>query len=270
MLRAMLDQGLDPNELYNGPIPGASISPWSEFVRQLIPYPALEEETLPMDYPREPFLEAVNKGVFKILLDHHADCNMLIEDDNRTPEPLPVWANFFLACFVAPRLTSGKFRDHYIRDLEFMLKQANLDIVSGYFQPLGKWIVGESQAAINQCLGVPITFRRAGWNIIRSLLEKVSRERPKDVSFRDIQFYARVTRVFVSQATDATLPMAEIEPILRRSLPPRVIPPILDGLGTVEGHLNNVSGLKRSIIPDQLSDTGQAAKRRAITLLAHS
>ena len=213
LLRSLLEKKQDPNQSYLGPYSGIQTTPWCEYVRQLIPYPALEDEGLPLDYPRGPFVEAVSKGVFTALLEFGADPNGLVEDD-ASPEPLPVWAIFFLACFSAPEL--AQHGDIYLDNLQAMMGGADVEAATGYMQPLGYWVLGQGTAAVSRTIGVPVTFRAAAWNIIQCFLGQVT---GRNLPYRTLQFYSNVIRIFLRRAVQPVLPVAEIRPVLREALP---------------------------------------------------
>ncbi|KAK3329135.1 hypothetical protein B0H66DRAFT_14431 [Apodospora peruviana] len=265
LLRALLEKKHDPNQIYRSPFSGIQTTAWCEYVRQLVPYPALEGDVLPIDYPSGPFLEAVSKGVFSTLLEFGADPNGLVEDDASCPEPLPVWAKFFLSCFSSPELS--RHDDIYLRNLEAMMSRADLEAVTGYMQPLGWWIVGERSASvISRGIGVPVTFRTATWDILRCFLRQVVK---RSLDFPTLQFYANVIRIFLRTAVQPTLPVAQIRPILHGALPLGLSTYILDGIdmvsdaavGGVRAADVSSGGLKRSLAGEGESDLTTTRKR---------
>ncbi|KAM7210659.1 hypothetical protein V8F06_013958 [Rhypophila decipiens] len=218
----------------------------------LIPYPSLEDETLPVDYPCGPFVEAVSKGVFSTLLEFGADPNGLVEDDS-SPEPLPIWAKFFLACFSARDV--AQHGDIYLKNLETMMRAADFEASAGYLQPLGQWILGQDADALSQSIGIPVTFQAAVWNILQYFLGQLSK---RNMNFRTMQFYANVIRTFLKQSSRPALPIAEVRPVLRDSLPLGLLSDILDGL---ECDAELKTGLKRKNSKDEEEEQVQPQRK---------
>ncbi|KAK4208071.1 hypothetical protein QBC37DRAFT_405642 [Rhypophila decipiens] len=181
LLRALLERKHDPNQTYHSPFSRVPTTAWCEYIRQLIPYPSLEDETLPVDYPCGPFVKAVSKGVFLTLLEFGADPNGLVEDDS-SPEPLPIWAKFFLACFSARDV--AQHGDIYLKNLETIMRAADLEALTGYLQPLGQWILGQDADALSQSIGIPVTFQAVVWNILQYFLGQLSKLQPPRVADR--------------------------------------------------------------------------------------
>ncbi|KAK4210084.1 hypothetical protein QBC37DRAFT_390760 [Rhypophila decipiens] len=253
LLRALLERKHDPNQIYQSPCSRVPTTAWCEYIRQLIPYPSLEDETLPVDYPCGPFVEAVSKGVFSTLLEFGADPNGLVED-NASPEPLPIWAKFFLACFSARDV--AQHGDIYLKNLETMMRAADLEASTRYLQPLGQWILGQDADALSQSIGMPVTFQVAVWNILQHFLGQLSKQ---NMNFRTMQFYANVIRTFLQQSSRPTLPIAEVRPVLRDSLPLGLVSHILDGL---ECDAEPKTGLKRKNTKDE--EEGQIQRQRKV------
>jgi hypothetical protein len=245
-LQRLLDNENSPNEVYFDPESGTETTPWCELARDLIPCPQLERETLRSDYPQRPLMEAVSRGVVSMLLDHGADPNAVVEGED-SPEPLAVWAKFFLACFSTPALILHG--DQYLKCLDKMVQKADLDMSTGFFQPLGEWLVGEPIHVVCRSLGVPVTLRTALWNILGCFLRRCSATTPTRApkSYRELQFYAKVTKTFLRRDDLSKLPLHDIQVAVHKSMPMSLVPDILE----------DVSGFLQS-----RPQTGSVAKRR--------
>lgn len=229
LLQNLLDQGHDPNEVYVDPESGIKTTPWCELAKRLMPCPQLKQDQLPSDYPQRPLMEAVSRGVISMLLHHGADPNAIVEGED-SPEPLPVWAKFFLACFSTPALMLHS--DQYLGDLDKIVRKANLDLRTGFLQPLGEWLVGEPIDVVCRSLGVPILLRTALWNILGCFLRRdsaaTSTRAPK--SYRELQFYAKVTKTFLRHDDFPKLPLHDIRMTVQKSMPVSLVPDILEGV----------------------------------------
>lgn len=245
LLQNLLDHGHDPNEVYLDPESGIETTPWCELAKRLMPCPELELDQLPPDYPKRPMMEAVSRGVVSMLLDNGADPNAVVEGEN-SPEPLTVWAKFFLACFSTPALMLHS--DQYLKDLDKMVHRATLDMNTGFLQPLGEWLVGESIDVICRSLGVPIPLRTALWNILGCFLTRLSTvtavRAPK--SYRELQFYAKVTKTFLRHDDLSKLPLHDIRVAVQQSMPVSLVPDMLEGVnGFLESRQDGRSLAKR-------------------------
>lgn len=243
LLQNLLDHGHDPNEVYDDPESGIETTPWCELTKTLMPCPQLEQDQLPSDYPRRPLMEAVSRGVISMLLDHGADPNAEGED---SPEPLAVWAKFFLACFSTPGLMLHS--DQYLSDLDKMVLKANLDLSTGFLQPLGEWLVGEPIDVVCQSLGVPISLRAALWNILGCFLRRDSTTTPTrpPKSYRELQFYAKVTKTFLRHDDLSKLPLHDIRATVQQSMPMSLVPDILEEVyGFLQSRQESRSLVKR-------------------------
>lgn len=229
LLQNLLDHDHDPNEMYVDPETGDETTPWCELARRLIPCPQIEQDQLPSDYPKRPLMEAVSKGVISMLLNNGADPNATVEGEE-SPEPLPVWAKFFLACFSTPVLMLHS--DQYLGDLDKMARKADLDLNTGFLQPLGEWLVGEPIDVVCRSLGVPISLRTALWNILGCFLRRDSATPPTRTpkSYRALQFYAKVTKTFLSHDDLSKLPLHDIRATVQQSMPTSLVPDILEGV----------------------------------------
>lgn len=227
LLQNLLDHGHDPNEVYVDPESGMETTAWCELTKTLMPCPQLEQDNLPSDYPRRPLMEAVSRGVISMLLDHGADPNASVEGED-SPEPLEVWAKFFLACFSTPGLILHS--DQYLSDLNKMVLKANLDMSTGFLQPLGEWLVGEPIDVVCRSLGVPISLRTALWNILGCFLRRDPTATPTRVpkSYRELQFYAKVTKTFLRHDDLSKLPLHDIRATVQQSMPMSLVPDILE------------------------------------------
>lgn len=234
LLQNLLDHGNDPNEVFIDPLSGLETTPWTEFAKRLMPCPQLELESLPADYPQRPLTEAVSRGVLSMLLDNGADPNAVVEGED-SPEPLPVWAKFFLACFQTPSLILHS--DRYLEDLDKMVHKANLDVNTAFLQPLGEWLVGEPIGVVCRSLGVPVPFRSALWDILGCFLRKGSALTPTRIpkSYRELQFYAKVTKTFLRQDDLSKLPLLDIRVAVAQSMPMSIVPDILEGVNAFLG-----------------------------------
>lgn len=229
LLQNLLDHGHDPNEVYVDPESGIETTPWCELARRLMPCPQLEQNQVPSDYPRRPLMEAVSRGVISMLLDNGADPNAMVEGED-SPEPLAVWAKFFLAVFSTPALMWHS--DQYLGDLDEMVRKANLDLSTGFLQPLGEWLVGEPIDVVCRSLGVPIPFRTALWNILGCFLRRdsaaTSTRPPK--SYRELQFYAKVTKTFLRHDDFSKLPLHDIRVAVQQTMPVSLVSDVLEGV----------------------------------------
>lgn len=227
LLQNLLDHGHDPNEMYFDPESGIDTTPWCELAKRLMPCPQLEQGQLRSDYPQQPLMDAVSRGVISMLLDKGADPNATVEGED-SPEPLAVWAKFFLACFSTPVLMWQG--EHYLKDLDAMVRRANLDFGTGFLQPLGEWLVGEPIDVVSRSLGVPISLRAALWNILGCFLERdlatTSTRAPK--SYRELQFYAEVIKTFLRHDDLSKLPLQDIRVAVQQSMPVSLVPDILE------------------------------------------
>jgi len=216
LLQSLLDTGHDPNQEYTNPFTGNLTTPWAEYIRQMIPYPSLEEAALPVTYPKSPFMEALQCGVFSMLITAGASTDTLVDDERGSPEPLQAWVLFFLACFSIREVADHA--DHYVQALGQLLKSANLQGMTAYFQSLGEWITGASPAVLSRSLGVPRSHRMAAWNIVCCFLRSLSAQNNMGLTFHKLQFYARVIGTLLKAAIDKTLTMDVIKPVLCRHL----------------------------------------------------
>ncbi|KAG8164462.1 hypothetical protein KVR01_006380 [Diaporthe batatas] len=234
LLQTLLDHGNNPNEAYIDPESGLETTPWSEFAKRLMPCPQLELDSLPADYPQGPLMEAVSSVVLSMLLDNGADPNALVEGEE-SPEPLPVWAKFFLACFLTPSLILHS--DRYLEDLDKMVHKANLEVNTGFLQPLGQWSVGEPIEVVCRSLGVPVPFRSALWNILGCFLKKDPALTPTRTpkSYRELQLYAKVTKTFLRHDDLSKLPLLDIQEAVTQSMPMSLVPDILEGINAFLG-----------------------------------
>lgn len=245
LLQNLLDQGHEPNDVYVDPESGIETTPWCELAKRLMPCPQLEQDQLPSDYPQRPLTEAVSRGVISMLLNHGADPNAIVEGED-SPEPLPIWAKFFLACFSTPTLMLHS--DQYLGDLDKMVRKANLDLRTGFLQPLGEWLVGEPIDVVCRSLGVPIILRTALWNILGCFLRRdsaaTSTHAPK--SYRELQFYAKVTKTFLRHDDFSKLPLHDIRVAVQQSMPVSLVQDILEGVnGFLQSHQESRSLAKR-------------------------
>lgn len=229
LLQNLLDHGHDPNEVYVDPESAVETTPWCELTKRLMPCPRLEKDQLPSDYPKRPLMEAVSRGVISMLLDNGADSNAMVEGED-SPEPLPVWAKFFLAFFSTPALMWHS--NQYLGDLDKMVRKANLDLSTGFLQPLGEWLLGEPIDVVCRSLGVPMPLRNALWNILGCFLRRdsaaTSTRAPK--SYRELQFYAGVTKTFLRHDDLSKLPLHDIRVAVQQSMPVSLVPEILEGV----------------------------------------
>lgn len=231
LLQNILTHGNSPNEVYIDPESGIETTPWSELAKRLMPCPQLERRDLPTNYQKRPLMEAVGRGLISMLLDHGADPNAVVEDSD-SPEPLPVWAMFFLACFSTPNLILHS--DQYLRDLDKMVQKADLDMNTGFFQPLGELVVGEPIDVVCRSLGLPIPHRLALWNILGCFLRRNSSGTATSVpkSYRELQFYAKVTKTFLRYDDLSKLPLHDIRVVVQQSMPVSLVPEILERVNT--------------------------------------
>lgn len=242
LLQSLLDRGHDPNEVYVDPESGIETTPWCELAKGLMPCPQLELAQLPTDYPQRPLMEAVSKGVISMLLEHGADPDSLVEGED-SPEPLAVWVKFFLACFSTPVLAWHS--DQYLKDLKTFMRKANLDMKTGFFQPLGEWLVGEPIEVVCRSLGAPTSLRAALWNILRCFLRgNPNMSQPR--SYRDLQFYAKVIQIFLRQDDLSKLPLHDIRAAVQQGLPVSLVPEIIEEINDfLRPHQERKSSTKR-------------------------
>lgn len=267
LLQNLLDHGNSPNEVYIDPESGNETTPWSEFAKTLMPCPQLEREKMPSDYPQRPLMEAVSRGVVSMLLDYGADPNAIVENED-SPEPLAVWAKLFLACFSTPGLMLHS--EQYLKDLDKMVERADLEMNTGFFQPLGEWMVGEPIDVVCRSLGVPIPHRIALWNILGCFLRKdpaaTATRAPK--SYRELQFYAKVTKTFLRRDDLSKLPLHDIRVAVQQSMPVSLVPNILERVNTFlqsRPQSRSVAKRRRSTdgegVEDMACDPGHKAPR---------
>lgn len=263
LLQNLLDNGHDPNEVYFNAESGIETTPWCELAKRLIPCPQLEQDQLPSDYPQRLLMNAMSRGIISMLLDNGADPNAMVEGED-SPEPLAVWAKFFLACFSTPVLM--RHSDQCLADLDKMVRKANLDLSTGFLQPLGEWLVGEPIEVVCQSLGVPISLRTALWNILGCFLRKDS-VAPK--CYRELQFYAKVTKTFLQHDDLSKLPLREIRATVQQSMPISLMPDILERVNSFLQYRQESRSLakrRRPLDGDGDEDVARSLAQKALRL----
>ncbi|KAI0440511.1 hypothetical protein F4803DRAFT_465700 [Xylaria telfairii] len=142
-IQRLLQLGHSPNKTYMPGNMGRYSTPWSEFCVKVIPILNLSTEPLKgSSQPRRPpgvvfnmtahrMINALNNGLFKILLEAGADTNISML--SAKPSALrPVWASFLLASFENPGLFETQ--ETYLEVLDFMLRISNFNLACSDLQ----------------------------------------------------------------------------------------------------------------------------------------
>lgn len=115
-----------------------------------------------------------------------------------------------------------------------MVHKADLGVNTAFLQPLGECLVGEPIEVVCRSLGVPVPFRSALWGVLGCFLRKdpalTTTRTPK--SYRELQFFAKVTKTFLRHDDLSKLPLLDIRVAVAKSMPMSLVPGILEGVNT--------------------------------------
>ena len=278
MLKSLLENGNNPNEMLRDDDGILRSTPWADFnssfwacrcnqendLKWLTNYSNPEKETM--------FVQTLKDGLFAAFLDHRADVNADVPCIAcHTPRSRPLWTIWVFFGFTIPTLY--RHAEHYLRDLRRILTasvhfdQENTPLRYNHEPSLRPEYWTFLDPGVDHLIEEDVdlcTRRPSPWSLLRQLLIMISQNEVRVAIEKQHGFLGQIILMLIDAAPEHAF-WNDILPPLKELLPPDLFSQVLQALGRpIEVIRPNMRRRVRRLSQGPSEDTVSPKKARVI------
>ena len=278
MLRSLLENGNNPNEMLRDDGGGPRSTPWADFNSSFLACECNQEDDLKWfasygDLEEAVFVQTLKDDIFTSFLDHNADVNADIPCVAcNVPRSRPLWIVWLFFGFMIPTL--HRHADDYLRNLRRILAASvrfdqmntapQYDCFTEPNSRLEYWpMLNQSVDRLVEKDVSVCTTRPAPWSLLCQLLVTISQDEVRVAREKQHGFLGQVVLILINAAPEHIFQWNDILPPLKELLPSDLFPQVLQALGRpVEVILPNMRRRVRRLSHGSSEDAASPKKAR--------